>query len=117
MGKNGNGNGHGAKLELPVKLAGVSVGDRVASISASCPRTQLGVALADQFVCCKRLRVSLTACASGRADDDPKQQTLGGMEGVFAEIEEMTADTGKVGSDDKRVSFGMAFSIDELGDD
>jgi hypothetical protein len=70
--------------------------------------------MADEFLCSKRLQVSLFQGPAGSAGDDPGQGTLEGMEGAFAELEG-TADTGNVGFSRKKIGFGLTFAIDEVG--
>lgn len=113
--KNGqNGNGNGAKLELAVNFGSVSIGDETAHISVSCPRERLGIAMADQFLCAKRVGVSLKLGPSGTSGDDPGQGQFEGMDDAFADLS-ASADTGNVGFSRKKVGFGLTFALDEIG--
>lgn len=108
--KNGNGARNGAKLEIAVDFGSVSIGDETAHVSCSVPRASLGIAVADEFFCCKRLSV----CLQHSGECDPDQKTIPGLEDAYAELDGV-ADTGNVGFSRKKIGFGLTFAIDEVG--
>lgn len=101
-----------AELDLPVQFSNVNIGDEIASLSVTVPRTALTISQADSKVCGKRLTGHILARAGGaQADQDS-------LPGADNDVEiPGSFDVKSITFTRKSVKFKIAFSIGSISID